>query len=116
MPHICEQQGAFYVFSPIDLQVLYNFPALFYECLFQLSLNNALTHLFFLPSEQLIIYQVGVLPSHFYNVLSDKDYSSFRNLMGKAVVLIILNSTVSSCSQKLIYLLTRYNTKQYSER
>lgn len=47
-------------------------------------------------TEQLIIYQVGVLPSHFYNVLGDKDYPGFKNLLGKAMVLILLNSTVSS--------------------
>lgn len=48
------------------------------------------------PPEQLIIYQVGVLPSHFYNVLGDKDYAGFKSLLGKAMVLILLNSTVSS--------------------
>lgn len=48
-----------------------------------------------LPSEQLIIYQVGVLPSHFYNVLADKDYPGFRSLVATAMVLIITNSTVS---------------------
>uniref|UniRef100_A0A8C4EXM7 ATP-binding cassette sub-family D member 4 n=1 Tax=Dicentrarchus labrax TaxID=13489 RepID=A0A8C4EXM7_DICLA len=37
-------------------------------------------------TEQLIIYQVGVLPSHFYNVLADKDYSGFRSLVGTAMV------------------------------
>lgn len=62
-----------------------------------------------MPSEQLIIYQVGVLPSHFYNVLADKDHSGFKSLVGTAMVLILLNSTVSwrSCGgrQKLTYLL-----------
>lgn len=48
------------------------------------------------PPEQLIIYQVGVLPSQFYNVLGDKDYAAFKSLLGKAMVLILLNSTVSS--------------------
>ncbi|KAF0023523.1 hypothetical protein F2P81_024153 [Scophthalmus maximus] len=50
-------------------------------------------------TEQLIIYQVGVLPSHFYNVLADKDYPSFRSLVGKAMVLILLNSTLKSVDQ-----------------
>lgn len=65
------------------------FPKSFYK--------SVLTRLFFppLPSEQLIIYQVGILPSHFYNVLADKDYSGFRSLVGKAMVLILINSTVS---------------------
>ncbi|TKS76398.1 ATP-binding cassette sub-family D member 4 PMP70-related protein [Collichthys lucidus] len=39
-------------------------------------------------TEQLIIYQVGVLPSHFYNVLADKDQSGFKSLVGTAMVLI----------------------------
>ncbi|KAM3875109.1 lysosomal cobalamin transporter ABCD4-like [Diretmus argenteus] len=43
--------------------------------------------------EQLIIYQVGVLPSQFYKVLADKDYTGFKNLVGLAAVLILLNST-----------------------
>ncbi|CAG09148.1 unnamed protein product, partial [Tetraodon nigroviridis] len=50
-------------------------------------------------AEQLIIYQVGVLPSHFYNVLADKDYSGFRRLVGKAMVLILTNSTLKSLDQ-----------------
>uniref|UniRef100_A0A3B4AWU2 Uncharacterized protein n=1 Tax=Periophthalmus magnuspinnatus TaxID=409849 RepID=A0A3B4AWU2_9GOBI len=50
-------------------------------------------------TEQLIIYQVGILPSHFYNVLGDKDYSGFKSLVGKAMVLILLNSTLKSIDQ-----------------
>ncbi|XP_029351907.1 lysosomal cobalamin transporter ABCD4 isoform X1 [Echeneis naucrates] len=50
-------------------------------------------------TEQLIIYQVGVLPSQFYNVLAEKDYSSFRSLVAKAMVLILLNSTMKSVDQ-----------------
>ncbi|TNM94960.1 ATP-binding cassette sub-family D member 4 [Takifugu flavidus] len=50
-------------------------------------------------TEQLIIYQVGVLPSHFYNVLADQDYSGFRSLVAKAMVLIIINSTLKSLDQ-----------------
>uniref|UniRef100_A0A672GJ26 ATP-binding cassette, sub-family D (ALD), member 4 n=1 Tax=Salarias fasciatus TaxID=181472 RepID=A0A672GJ26_SALFA len=50
-------------------------------------------------TEQLIIYQVGVLPSHFYNVLADKDYSGFTSLLGTAVTLILLNSTLKSLDQ-----------------
>lgn len=63
---------------------------------------NVLTHPF-LPPEQLIIYQVGILPSHFYNVLADKDYSGFRSLMGTAMVLILLNSMVNWCSSDCWY-------------
>uniref|UniRef100_A0A3Q2X0B7 ATP-binding cassette, sub-family D (ALD), member 4 n=1 Tax=Haplochromis burtoni TaxID=8153 RepID=A0A3Q2X0B7_HAPBU len=50
-------------------------------------------------AEQLIIYQVGVLPSHFYNVLADKNYSGFRSLVGTAMVLILFNSTLKSIDQ-----------------
>lgn len=47
--------------------------------------------------EQLIIYQVGILPSRFYNVLADKDGKSFKSLLLTAMLLIVLNSTVSPC-------------------
>ena len=59
------------------------------------SFYNVLTRVFLLPvSEQLIIYQVGILPSQFYMVLADKDYPAFRNLITLAILLILLNSTV----------------------
>ncbi|CAB1339793.1 unnamed protein product [Coregonus sp. 'balchen'] len=50
-------------------------------------------------TEQLIIYQVGVIPSQFYEVLSDKDYGAFKNLAGLAFLLILLNSTLKSVDQ-----------------
>ncbi|KAK0138443.1 ATP-binding cassette sub-family D member 4 [Merluccius polli] len=50
-------------------------------------------------TEQLIIYQVGVLPSQFYMVLADKDYAAFRSLVSLAVLLILLNSTLKSLDQ-----------------
>uniref|UniRef100_A0A8C5DHQ6 ATP-binding cassette, sub-family D (ALD), member 4 n=1 Tax=Gouania willdenowi TaxID=441366 RepID=A0A8C5DHQ6_GOUWI len=50
-------------------------------------------------TEQMIIYQVGVLPSHFYNVLADKDYAGFRSLVGTAMTLILINSTLKSVDQ-----------------
>ncbi|XP_076024120.1 lysosomal cobalamin transporter ABCD4 [Genypterus blacodes] len=50
-------------------------------------------------AEQLIIYQVGILPSHFYNVLADKDSPGFRSLVGKAMLLILINSTLKSLDQ-----------------
>uniref|UniRef100_A0A8C7YV29 Nuclear receptor coactivator 7 n=1 Tax=Oryzias sinensis TaxID=183150 RepID=A0A8C7YV29_9TELE len=56
-------------------------------------------------TEQLIIYQVGVLPSHFYNVLADKDSSGFRSLVGASMVLIILNSTLKSVDQYICNLM-----------
>uniref|UniRef100_A0A8C3AKG1 ATP-binding cassette, sub-family D (ALD), member 4 n=1 Tax=Cyclopterus lumpus TaxID=8103 RepID=A0A8C3AKG1_CYCLU len=64
-------------------------------------------------TEQLIIYQVGVLPSHFYSVLADKDYSGFQSLVGTAMVLILLNSTqyVSVCVSALLMLWRRMLTE-----
>ncbi|XP_062324161.1 ATP-binding cassette sub-family D member 4 isoform X1 [Osmerus eperlanus] len=50
-------------------------------------------------TEQLIIYQVGVIPSQFYEVLSNKDYGGFRSLVGFAVLLILLNSSLKSMDQ-----------------
>lgn len=50
-------------------------------------------------TEQLIIYQVGVLPSQFYMVLADKDYAAFSNLVILALLLILLNSTLKSLDQ-----------------
>ncbi|KAK5852994.1 hypothetical protein PBY51_006819 [Eleginops maclovinus] len=50
-------------------------------------------------TEQLIIYQVGVLPSRFYNVLADKDNSGFKSLVGTAMMLIVINSTLKSVDQ-----------------
>uniref|UniRef100_A0A6Q2XQ49 ATP-binding cassette, sub-family D (ALD), member 4 n=1 Tax=Esox lucius TaxID=8010 RepID=A0A6Q2XQ49_ESOLU len=57
-------------------------------------------------TEQLIIYQVGVIPSQFYQVLSDKDYSAFRNLAGLAFLLILLNSTLKSLDQYICSLMS----------
>ncbi|XP_058691707.1 lysosomal cobalamin transporter ABCD4 isoform X7 [Poecile atricapillus] len=46
--------------------------------------------------EQLVIYQVGVIPSHYYEVLGSKDFSRFKTLTAVAVTLIIVNSTLKS--------------------
>ncbi|KAG7265271.1 hypothetical protein CRUP_020517 [Coryphaenoides rupestris] len=56
-------------------------------------------------TEQLIIYQVGVLPSQFYMVLADKDYAAFRSLVSLAMVLILLNSTMKSLDQYICNLM-----------
>ncbi|XP_056150311.1 ATP-binding cassette sub-family D member 4 [Lampris incognitus] len=50
-------------------------------------------------TEQLLVFQVGILPSQFYKVLADKDYAAFRNLVGLAVMLIVVNSTLKSLDQ-----------------
>uniref|UniRef100_A0A3Q2XNQ6 ATP-binding cassette, sub-family D (ALD), member 4 n=1 Tax=Hippocampus comes TaxID=109280 RepID=A0A3Q2XNQ6_HIPCM len=50
-------------------------------------------------AEQLIIFQVGILPSRFYNVLADKDGKSFKSLLLTAMLLIVLNSSLKSLEQ-----------------
>lgn len=47
-----------------------------------------------LPTEQLVIYQVGLIPSQYYGVLGNKDLDGFKALTFLAVGLIVLNSTV----------------------
>nr|XP_061806399.1 lysosomal cobalamin transporter ABCD4-like [Nerophis lumbriciformis] len=56
-------------------------------------------------AEQLIIYQVGVLPSRFYNVLADKDNEGFKSLLLTAGLVIILNSTLKSLDQYIASLM-----------
>lgn len=54
--------------------------------------------------EQLVIYQVGLIPSQYYGVLGNKDLDGFKTLTFLAVVLIILNSMVrcSPCVSLLL--------------
>uniref|UniRef100_A0AAZ3PAA3 ATP-binding cassette sub-family D member 4 n=1 Tax=Oncorhynchus tshawytscha TaxID=74940 RepID=A0AAZ3PAA3_ONCTS len=54
----------------------------------------------------MIIYQVGVIPSQFYEALSDKDYGAFKNLAGLAFLLILLNSTLKSVDQYICSLMS----------
>ncbi|XP_051738492.1 ATP-binding cassette sub-family D member 4 isoform X1 [Ctenopharyngodon idella] len=56
-------------------------------------------------SVQLVIYQVGLIPSQFYEVLSEKSYGKFKNLVVFAVVLILINSTLKSLDQYISSLL-----------
>lgn len=51
-------------------------------------------YLLSLPTEQLVIYQVGLIPSQYYGVLGNKDLDGFKALTFLAVALIVLNSTV----------------------
>ncbi|KAK7799590.1 hypothetical protein U0070_001477 [Myodes glareolus] len=44
-------------------------------------------------TEQLVIYQVGLIPSQYYGVLGNKDLDGFKALTFLAVALIVLNST-----------------------
>uniref|UniRef100_A0A8C3AGJ8 ATP-binding cassette, sub-family D (ALD), member 4 n=1 Tax=Cyclopterus lumpus TaxID=8103 RepID=A0A8C3AGJ8_CYCLU len=61
-------------------------------------------------TEQLIIYQVGVLPSHFYSVLADKDYSGFQSLVGTAMVLIFLRPIFkNTIKSNILNIITRRN-------
>ncbi len=61
---------------------LFCLPSMFVQCLASISV-------------QLVIYQVGLIPSQFYEVLSEKNYGKFKNLVLFAVMLILINSTVS---------------------
>lgn len=75
-----------------------------------------LTLLFVALFEQLIIYQVGVLPSQYYQILGNKDLTGFKSLTFIAVILIIINSTLKSFDQfisNLIYVNWRKNLTEY---
>ncbi|XP_071972960.1 lysosomal cobalamin transporter ABCD4 isoform X1 [Engystomops pustulosus] len=55
---------------------------------------------------QLVVYQVGILPSQFYGVLSDQDLGGFRRLAVFALMLIFAISVLRSMEQyisKLVY-------------
>ncbi|XP_066539713.1 ATP-binding cassette sub-family D member 4 [Hoplias malabaricus] len=56
-------------------------------------------------SVQLVIYQVGLVPSQFYSVLSQKNYGRFRELVSFSVVLILINSILKSMEQYICSLL-----------
>ncbi|XP_040189696.1 lysosomal cobalamin transporter ABCD4 [Rana temporaria] len=65
---------------------------------------------------QLVIYQVGILPSQFYGILSDRDLTSFRSLAVVAVALIFVISMLRSAEQyisKLVYVNCRKVMTQY---
>ncbi|XP_066132336.1 lysosomal cobalamin transporter ABCD4 isoform X2 [Saccopteryx bilineata] len=86
----------------LDLQFLQRFlqiqKVLFPSC----SSQNALMFLTLLCVallEQLVIYQVGLIPSQYYRVLGNKDLDEFKTLTFLAVVLIILNSMLKSFDQ-----------------
>ncbi|XP_077123521.1 lysosomal cobalamin transporter ABCD4 isoform X2 [Ranitomeya variabilis] len=59
---------------------------------------------------QLVVYQVGILPSQFYGVLSDRDLGGFRQLVVLALLLIMAISVLRSVEQyvgKLVYVSCR---------
>ncbi|XP_019374379.1 PREDICTED: ATP-binding cassette sub-family D member 4 isoform X3 [Gavialis gangeticus] len=49
--------------------------------------------------EQLVIYQVGLIPSQYYGVLGNKDLYGFKTLTVIALLLIVVNSTLKSFDQ-----------------
>ncbi|XP_043372096.1 lysosomal cobalamin transporter ABCD4 isoform X8 [Dermochelys coriacea] len=66
--------------------------------------------------EQLVIYQVGLIPSQYYGVLGSKDFSGFKTLTVIAAILIILNSTLKSLDQficNLMYVSWRKTLTEY---
>ncbi|XP_064569448.1 lysosomal cobalamin transporter ABCD4 isoform X6 [Zonotrichia leucophrys gambelii] len=66
--------------------------------------------------EQLVIYQVGVIPSQYYEVLGNKDFSGFKTLTAVAVTLIIVNSTLKSFDQficNMMYVNWRKSLTEY---
>ncbi|XP_074852892.1 lysosomal cobalamin transporter ABCD4 isoform X2 [Carettochelys insculpta] len=66
--------------------------------------------------EQLVIYQVGLIPSQYYRVLGSKDFSGFKSLTAIAVILIIINSTLKSLDQficNLMYVNWRKTLTEY---
>uniref|UniRef100_G1KSL5 ATP binding cassette subfamily D member 4 n=1 Tax=Anolis carolinensis TaxID=28377 RepID=G1KSL5_ANOCA len=66
--------------------------------------------------EQLIIYQVGLIPSQYYGVLGSKDFSGFQKITILALMLIILNSMLKSFDQficNLMYVSWRKTLTEY---
>lgn len=64
----------------------------------------------------LVIYQVGVIPSQYYEVLGNKDFSGFKTLTAVAVILIIVNSTLKSFDQficSMMYVNWRKSLTEY---
>ncbi|XP_048393137.1 ATP-binding cassette sub-family D member 4 isoform X2 [Stegostoma tigrinum] len=49
--------------------------------------------------EQLVVYQVGIIPSHFFKVLGEKDVVGFRQVTIVAICLIVANSLLKSFDQ-----------------
>ncbi|KAM5272870.1 lysosomal cobalamin transporter ABCD4 isoform 1-T1 [Ctenodactylus gundi] len=92
----------------LDLQFLHRFLGIQKVLFPSWSSQNVLMFLTLLCVtllEQLIIYQVGLIPSQYYGVLGSKDLDGFKTLTFLAVVLIILNSTLKSFDQFISSLL-----------
>ncbi|XP_053923698.1 lysosomal cobalamin transporter ABCD4 isoform X4 [Cuculus canorus] len=66
--------------------------------------------------EQLVIYQVGVIPSRYYEVLGNKDISGFKRVTAVALILIVVNSTLKSFDQficSMMYVSWRKSLTEY---
>ncbi|XP_065493064.1 lysosomal cobalamin transporter ABCD4 isoform X4 [Caloenas nicobarica] len=66
--------------------------------------------------EQLVIYQVGLIPSQYYEVLGNKDFPGFRTLTALALTLIVVNSTLKSFDQficNMMYVSWRKSLTEY---
>ncbi|XP_017735975.1 PREDICTED: ATP-binding cassette sub-family D member 4 isoform X2 [Rhinopithecus bieti] len=86
----------------LDLQFLQRFLQILKVLFPSWSSQNALMFLTLLCLtllEQLVIYQVGLIPSQYYGVLGNKDLEGFKTLTFLAVMLIVLNSTLKSFDQ-----------------
>ncbi|XP_013914702.1 PREDICTED: ATP-binding cassette sub-family D member 4 [Thamnophis sirtalis] len=65
---------------------------------------------------QLIIYQVGLIPSQYFSVLGGKDLYEFNKLTAVALILIVLNSLLKSLDQficNLMYVSWRKTLTEY---
>ncbi|XP_042333502.1 lysosomal cobalamin transporter ABCD4 isoform X2 [Sceloporus undulatus] len=66
--------------------------------------------------EQLVIYQVGLIPSQYFGVLGSKDFYGFQKITTLALMLIVLNSMLKSFDQficNLMYLNWRKTLTEY---
>ncbi|NWX17971.1 ABCD4 protein, partial [Aegotheles bennettii] len=66
--------------------------------------------------EQLVIYQVGVVPSQYYEVLGNKDFSGFKAVTAVALTLIVVNSMLKSFDQfvcNMMYVSWRKSLTEY---
>ncbi|XP_038677407.1 ATP-binding cassette sub-family D member 4 [Scyliorhinus canicula] len=82
------------------------------------------TLLFVALLEQLVVYQVGIVPSQYFKILGEKDLVGFRNITVIAICLIVANSVLKSLDQfisSLLYVrwrqsLTMHLHKSYFKR
>ncbi|XP_061467713.1 lysosomal cobalamin transporter ABCD4 isoform X4 [Rhineura floridana] len=66
--------------------------------------------------EQLVIYQVGLIPSQYYRVLGNKDFHGFQTVTAVALIFIILISMLKSFDQficSLMYVSWRKTLTEY---